>query len=272
MRSEKKKKKEKKKRSSPSLALLHGLQFDAAVQGLMQTATTTNAATWTVEAENEEEEGGLQWRVLQRPFLLLYCTSSRSTLHQRPFKIMHGSIGNRPLNSRFDPDSPLGEYSQCTVRRISTYTSSNRPANLTGGDRRPTSPWATWTRCGLRPKTVYRLLGPDACSDSGPSAGPSAGFGNDMPVSPVALPHKALALLGMQEASGFGSPSSPEPRDIDLQSEFADDSDSDETQHHPHRLRCRYSGTAHVCSLDPAGRNQALGCSRRRRRRSICCE
>ena len=148
---------------------------------------------------------------------------------------MHGSIGNRPLNSRFDPDSPLGGYSQCTVRPI-----RNPPADLAshgsgGGNTRLTSTRTTWTRPGLPPERFYRLLAADACSGSGPSAGLDPRFGNDVSnkgVSPVALPHKALALLGMQEASGFGLPSSPEPWDVDLQSEFADDSDSDESQHH----------------------------------------
>jgi hypothetical protein len=99
-------------------------------------------------------------------------------------------------NSRIDPDAPLRKSaSKSPIRR---------------------------TRVANRPKTFYRLIGPEGLFGSELKLDDEALKSENGP-SPVALPHKALALLGIHEATGFGTPSTPEPWDQDLIDEFGDD-------------------------------------------------
>jgi len=115
------------------------------------------------------------------------------TSQSKPFRTDE-SISPQPLNSRFDPDAPLGIFAQNSPRKNGVHN---------------------------RPKTFYRLLDSDIASCSEMSSPDGLSIENGP--SPVALPHKALALLGIAEASGFGTPPSPRPWENDLYDEFADD-------------------------------------------------
>ena len=93
-----------------------------------------------------------------------------------------------PLNSRFDPEAPNVQKTT-PVRR---------------------------NRLLERPKSFYRLFGfgTDRRSDADTSSGTISWADDPNAPSPVALPHKALALLGIREtAAGFRMPASPKPCD-----------------------------------------------------------
>ena len=96
----------------------------------------------------------------------------RTHTSQSNYSHIHGHL---PLNSRLDPDAPPGVFAP------SGPTRRNRPLS--------------------RPRTFYRLLGFERDRDD-LSAGDTA-------ASPIALPQKALALLGIDEPACFRRPPLP---------------------------------------------------------------